>query len=131
MKRRKDGGLQTDPGRQVADGIYAAGDIAAFPLCGRSDRIRVEHWRVAEQHGRIAALNMLGREVAYDAVPYFRTIHYKQRLDYVGHAETWDEIVVDGDLEKPEFLACYLYGGGCMPLPAGCVTGRWPLSFDL
>lgn len=111
MPRRQDGGLATDPRLRVADGLYAAGDIAAFPLYGSGARIRVEHWRVAEQHGRIAALNMLGRDAVYDAVPYFWTIHYKQRLDYVGHAESWDEIVVDGDLEKPAFLAFYLRNG--------------------
>ena len=111
LPRRKDGGLETDNRLQVADGLYASGDIAAFPLQGSGEHIRVEHWRVAEQHGRIAARNMLGCEAAYDAVPYFWTIHYKQRLDYVGHAEAWDEIVVDGDLEKPEFLAFYVRRG--------------------
>ena len=60
LSRRKDGGVETDPRLQAADGLYAAGDIAAFPLYGRAERIRVEHWRVAQQHGRIAALNMLG-----------------------------------------------------------------------
>ena len=71
----------------------------------------MEHWRVAEQHGRVAALNMLGRQAAYDAVPYFWTIHYKKRLDYVGHAEAWDETVVDGDLDKPEFTVFYVRDG--------------------
>jgi NADPH-dependent 2,4-dienoyl-CoA reductase/sulfur reductase-like enzyme/nitrite reductase/ring-hydroxylating ferredoxin subunit len=108
LPRGKDGGLETDARLRVADGLYAAGDIAAFPLYGRGERIRVEHWRVAEQHGRVAALNMLGRDTVFDAVPYFWTIHYKQRLDYVGHAEVWDEMVVDGDLDKPEFLAFYI-----------------------
>lgn len=108
--RRKDGGFDTDSRLRVADGLYAAGDVAAFPLHGRGERVRVEHWRVAQQHGRVAAMNMLGRDTVFDAVPYFWTIHYMQRLDYVGHAETWDEVVIDGDLHKPEFLAFYLRG---------------------
>ncbi len=78
--------------------------------------MRVEHWRVAEQHGRVAALNMLGRQVAYDAVPYFWTIHFMKRLDYIGHAAQWDEIVVDGDLETPEFTAYYVRDGRVVAL---------------
>lgn len=108
---REDHGLDVDAQLRAADGLYAAGDLAAFPLRGDGERVRVEHWRVAEQHGRIAALNMLGCAVAYDAVPYFWTIHYRKRLDYVGHAASWDEVVVDGDLAKPEFTAFYVRGG--------------------
>lgn len=108
---RRDGGVEVDAQLRAAEGVFAAGDIAAFPLRGDGDRVRVEHWRVAEQHGRVAALNMLGRGVAYDAVPYFWTIHYMKRLDYVGHAERWDELVVDGDLQKPEFTAFYVQNG--------------------
>jgi NADPH-dependent 2,4-dienoyl-CoA reductase/sulfur reductase-like enzyme/nitrite reductase/ring-hydroxylating ferredoxin subunit len=110
VPRRQDEGLDVDAHLCVTEGLYAAGDIAAFPLRGDGEQVRVEHWRVAEQHGRVAALNMLGHGVAYDAVPYFWTIHYRKRLDYVGHAEAWDEVVVDGDLEKPEFTAFYVHG---------------------
>lgn len=111
VERREDDGLTANAQLRVTDGLFAAGDIAAFPLRGDGPPVRVEHWRVAEQHGRVAALNMLGRRVAYDAVPYFWTIHYKKRLDYIGHAEAWDEIVLDGDLEKPEFTAFYVRDG--------------------
>lgn len=108
---RKDGALDTDAGLKIADGLYAAGDIAAFPYRGNDVRIRVEHWRVAMQQGRIAALNMLGRDKVFDAVPYFWTIHFMKRLDYAGHAESWDGVAIDGDLEKPEFMAFYVKGG--------------------
>jgi NADPH-dependent 2,4-dienoyl-CoA reductase/sulfur reductase-like enzyme len=111
VRRREDGGLEVDAQLRVADGLYAAGDIAAFPLRGDGERVRVEHWRVAEQHGRVAALNMLGHATAYDAVPYFWTIHYLKRLDYVGHAAAWDDVVIDGDLETPEFTAFYVRNG--------------------
>ena len=82
-----------------------------FPLRGDGAPIRVEHWRVAQQHGRVAALNMLGRGVSYDAVPVFWTIQYLKRLDYVGHASEWDEIALHGDLRKPEFIAYYVKDG--------------------
>ena len=108
---RKDGGVDVDANLRVAEGLYAAGDIAAFPMRGDGPPVRVEHWRVAQQHGRVAALNMLGRGVAYEAVPYFWTIQYRQRLDYVGHAEAWDGVEVDGSLDTPEFLAFFVKDG--------------------
>ncbi len=109
LQLNKDGSITVDDRLRAADGLYAAGDIARFPHQGRS--IRVEHWRVAEQHGRTAALNMMGRDVRFDAVPVFWTIQYLKRLDYIGHASEWDEIVVHGDLEKPELLAYYVKDG--------------------
>ncbi|WP_158809343.1 NAD(P)/FAD-dependent oxidoreductase, partial [Beijerinckia sp. L45] len=114
--RREDGGLAVDAHLKVVDGLYAAGDIAAFPLYGNGPRTRVEHWRVAEQHGRVAALNMIGQATPYDAVPVFWTIGFLKRLDYVGHAATWDDVVVDGDLEKPDFLAFYVEHGAVKAL---------------
>jgi NADPH-dependent 2,4-dienoyl-CoA reductase/sulfur reductase-like enzyme/nitrite reductase/ring-hydroxylating ferredoxin subunit len=107
----EDGGIRVDAHLRVTDGLYAAGDIASFPYRGDGDPIRVEHWRVAEQQGRVAALNMSGQQVAYDAVPVFWTIQYLKRLDYIGHTSKWDELVVHGDLEKPEFLAYYVRNG--------------------
>jgi NADPH-dependent 2,4-dienoyl-CoA reductase/sulfur reductase-like enzyme/nitrite reductase/ring-hydroxylating ferredoxin subunit len=103
-----DGGVTVDANLKAAEGLYAAGDIARFPLQGDGAPVRVEHWRVAEQHGRIAALNMAGQSVRYDAVPVFWTIQYMKRVDYIGHATEWDNIIVHGDLEKPEFLAYYV-----------------------
>lgn len=111
LARRDDGGLIVDATLRAAPGLYAAGDIASFPHRGDGEPIRVEHWRVAEQHGRVAALNMLGRDIRYDAVPFFWTIQYMKRLDYVGHAESWDSVVLHGDLGKPEFLAYYVKQG--------------------
>jgi NADPH-dependent 2,4-dienoyl-CoA reductase/sulfur reductase-like enzyme len=106
-----DGSISVDATLRVADGLYAAGDIARFPSGGDGEPIRVEHWRVAQQHGRVAALNMAGRHVRYDAPPAFWTIQYLKRLDYIGHASAWDDIVVHGDLETPAFLAYYVRGG--------------------
>jgi NADPH-dependent 2,4-dienoyl-CoA reductase/sulfur reductase-like enzyme/nitrite reductase/ring-hydroxylating ferredoxin subunit len=108
---REDGGVLVDRRLRAADKLFAAGDVAAFPLYGDGTPIRVEHWRVAQQHGRHAALAMLGREAPFESVPYFWTIHFLKRLDYVGHATDWDDIIVDGDLQKPEFIALYVKAG--------------------
>jgi apoptosis-inducing factor 3 len=105
----EDGSISVDATLKAAEGLYAAGDIARFPHRGGS--IRVEHWRVAEQHGRIAALAMMGQDVCYDSVPVFWTIQYMKRLDYIGHATDWDGILIHGDLEKPNFLVYYTRNG--------------------
>jgi NADPH-dependent 2,4-dienoyl-CoA reductase/sulfur reductase-like enzyme/nitrite reductase/ring-hydroxylating ferredoxin subunit len=104
---RDDDGVTVDAGLRLADGLYAAGDIAAFPLQGDGPLVRVEHWRVAEQQGALAARNMLGADLRFDAVPYFWTIQFMKRLDYVGHGSGTDDLIVRGDTEAPEFVAYY------------------------
>jgi NADPH-dependent 2,4-dienoyl-CoA reductase/sulfur reductase-like enzyme/nitrite reductase/ring-hydroxylating ferredoxin subunit len=107
----EDGGVNVDRHLHAADHLYVAGDIARFPLMGDGHGVRVEHWRVAQQHGRVAALNMAGKATPYDQVPVFWTIQYLKRLDYIGHCEQWDELVIHGDLKKPAFLAYYVRDG--------------------
>jgi NADPH-dependent 2,4-dienoyl-CoA reductase/sulfur reductase-like enzyme/nitrite reductase/ring-hydroxylating ferredoxin subunit len=111
IAREKDGGLPVDATMRLADQIYAAGDIAAFPLPGGGPRVRVEHWRVAQQQARIAARNMLGGDAAYDGVPFFWTYHFGKRFEYLGHAEKWDEVVIEGDLDRQDFVALLVRGG--------------------
>ena len=108
---REDGGVQVDEYLQAAPGIYAAGDIAVFPDSYSHQQVRIEHWRVAEQQGRTAAANMLGKKQPFRAVPYFWTNHFGTRFDYVGHAEHWEEVILDGDMSKPEFIAFYVQDG--------------------
>lgn len=93
--------------------IYAAGDIARFPYAPMAEATRIEHWRLAAQQGRIAAENMLhqhtsDRRSVSQIVPFFWSGQYDLKLRYVGHAEQWNEVYIDGNLDKPEFLAFYL-----------------------
>jgi apoptosis-inducing factor 3 len=104
----KDHSILVNDYLQAADGLYAAGDIARYPDWRTGESTRVEHWRIAAQQGRTAAYNMVGKLAKFRAVPVFWTMQFKFPLRYVGHAEQWDELVVDGDLQKRQFIAFYV-----------------------
>jgi NADPH-dependent 2,4-dienoyl-CoA reductase/sulfur reductase-like enzyme/nitrite reductase/ring-hydroxylating ferredoxin subunit len=94
----------------VAD-IYAAGDIARWPDPHSGEMIRVEHWVVAERQGQTVALNMLGHREKFTAVPFFWSQHYDVPINYVGHAEKWDELVIEGDIAAKDCLLRFKRAG--------------------
>lgn len=106
-----DGSLPVEASLRAAEGLWAAGDIARFPGPQSGEAIRVEHWRVAQQQGRLAARAMLGQAVRYQGVPFFWTEHFGLTLNYVGHAERWEQELFWGDPQGLDFVAFYAQAG--------------------
>ena len=96
--------------RASAPDVYVAGDVAnhLHPLFGR---VRVEHYNNAEKQGAAAARSMLGSTAPYDYIHSFWSDQYEHKLEYVGHAATWDEFTVRGSVEEAKLVGFYLVGG--------------------
>jgi NADPH-dependent 2,4-dienoyl-CoA reductase/sulfur reductase-like enzyme/nitrite reductase/ring-hydroxylating ferredoxin subunit len=107
-----DNGVIVDASMQTSvPGIYAAGDIAAYPDPISGERLRIEHWVVAERQGEVAAANMLGLGRRFDSAPFFWSEQFGTSIRYVGHASGWDQVLVDGDIDGGDFIIRYFNKG--------------------
>jgi NADPH-dependent 2,4-dienoyl-CoA reductase/sulfur reductase-like enzyme/nitrite reductase/ring-hydroxylating ferredoxin subunit len=94
-----------------APGIFAAGDIARWPDRHTGENVRIEHWVVAERQGQTAAKNMLGQGQRFREVPFFWSQHYDVPINYIGHAEKWDAVEIEGDIAGRDCLVRYRRNG--------------------
>ena len=113
--------------RTSAAGVFAAGDIARFPYGPTGESVRIEHWAVAQRMGRLAALNILGRDLPFASPPFFWSTQFDVTINYVGHAESWDRIDVAGNLAKRDATLAYRRGGQTL---AVATLGRDPVNLE-
>ncbi len=115
------GGLTVGGDLKVADGVWIAGDIAAFPEKASGQTARIEHWRLAQQHGTHVAHAILGRGGDFAGAPFFWSNQGDKRLDYGGYAKDFDRIILQGDPAALDFIAYYVTGDS---VTAACSIGR-------
>lgn len=105
LPHEEDGSLTVDETLCVAPDVWAVGDIASYPA--PEGRRRIEHWRVAQQQGRIAAFNILGEHRPFDRVPFFWTTHFGTRFEYLGYSREWDSMKILGSFDDKHFAVLY------------------------
>ncbi|KAI8394015.1 uncharacterized protein BYT42DRAFT_609775 [Radiomyces spectabilis] len=115
LSQAEDGSLEVDQYFKVkgTDNIYASGDIATFPYQHTGEKLRIEHWGFAENTGRTVAMNIMKKNRPFTHVPYFWTAHYGTTLRYAGFAKSFDDVIVQGeldDLEKLSFVGYFAKG---------------------
>jgi NADPH-dependent 2,4-dienoyl-CoA reductase/sulfur reductase-like enzyme len=108
VEKARDGGIIVDTTFHAGNNLYVVGDSACFPFAG--EHLRIEHWRVAQQHGCVAAANIAGISRHYAGVPFFWTYHFGQQFEYLGHADRWDRLHIDGDIDTQRFVALQIRG---------------------
>ncbi|MGU3664826.1 FAD-dependent oxidoreductase [Methylobacterium sp. A49B] len=117
------GGLPVGADLKLADNVWVAGDIAAFPERGSGVTARIEHWRLAQQHGTHAARAILGATGGFSGAPFFWSNQGDKRLDYGGYAPGFERIILQGDPEALDFIAYYVRENRAV---AACSIGRNP-----
>jgi len=114
----RDKSVVVDKYLQAAEGVYAVGDLARYPFHLTGELIRVEHYGMSQLQGHLAALNFLGKNKPLTNIPFFWTTQYAKRLTYAGHALTYDDVIIDGDLDAMKFVAYYVKGSQVLAVAA-------------
>jgi NADPH-dependent 2,4-dienoyl-CoA reductase/sulfur reductase-like enzyme/nitrite reductase/ring-hydroxylating ferredoxin subunit len=109
---RVEKGIVVDAHLETATpGVFAVGDVARWPNPRGGGLMRIEHWVLAQRQGQAVARTIVGDRARFTDVPFFWSQHYDISINYVGHAERWDAIEVDGSLEAHDGSVRYRSGG--------------------
>jgi NADPH-dependent 2,4-dienoyl-CoA reductase/sulfur reductase-like enzyme len=108
----QNGGVKTNLYLKTSNpDVYAAGDVASFPYWPTGSHARFEHWNQAIYEGSIAALNMLGKKIPIDNIPFFWTRSFNTSVQFTGITVGYDNVHISGDLATQKFIAYYLKNG--------------------
>uniref|UniRef100_A0AAV2J9I7 Rieske domain-containing protein n=1 Tax=Knipowitschia caucasica TaxID=637954 RepID=A0AAV2J9I7_KNICA len=89
--------------------VFCGGDVCTFPLTIAEDQqVNIGHWQMAQAHGKVVALNMLGRATQLNSVPYYWTVQLGRTIRYAGFGEGYTEIIIKGKVEDRKFLGLYI-----------------------
>jgi len=118
------GGIVCDPFLQTSvKDIYAAGDVASYPYWQTGRRMRVEHYMTAMDQGSYSAFNMLGKMVPFGNVPFFWTRNFNKTVQYIGYAQDFDEVHIEGDVMANKFVAYYIKNGKILAVAGQQMSG--------
>jgi len=92
-------------------GVFAVGDAARWPSPQGGGLVRIEHWVLAQRQGQAVARTIVGQRTAFTDVPFFWSQHYDVSINYVGHAERWEHLEIDGSLQRRSGSVRYRAGG--------------------
>lgn len=109
------GDVIVDKYMKAREGVFASGDIAHFPLkMLNGEKVSIGHWQIAHKHGQTAARNMLGQKEEINTIPFFWTSQFGKSIRYCGHAHSFDDVIIDGDVDEQKFTAYYVKGDRIM-----------------
>ena len=91
----------------AAKGLFAVGDAARWPNPRGGGLVRIEHWVVAQRQGQAVARTIVGERMPFTDVPFFWSQHYDLSINYVGHAERWEAIEIEGSLQRHDCSVRY------------------------
>jgi NADPH-dependent 2,4-dienoyl-CoA reductase/sulfur reductase-like enzyme len=116
--------------KTATKGVFAVGDAARWPNPRGGGLVRIEHWVLAQRQGQAVARTIVGERTPFTDVPFFWSQHYDVSINYVGHAERWDAIEIDGSLEHHDASVRYRAGGRVLAL-ASIFRDRESLEAEL
>ncbi|XP_072301897.1 apoptosis-inducing factor 3 [Eucyclogobius newberryi] len=95
--------------RTSVPNVFSGGDVCTFPLTmAQNQQVNIGHWQMAQAHGRVAALNMLGKRTELKSVPYYWTVLLGKTIRYAGFGEGYTEVIIKGKVEDRKFLGLYI-----------------------
>ena len=128
---RVDNGVVVDAYLETATpGVFAVGDSARWPNPRGGGLVRIEHWVLAQRQGQAVARTIVGDRTPFTDVPFFWSQHYDIAINYVGHAEHWEAIEIDGRFERHDCRVRYRAGGRVLAM-ASIFRDRESLEAEL